>query len=341
VPSPGWRFKGGERKYGVAWSPSTVATIVHQSAYSGVHRVKADKGYIEREVPPIVEPGLQIRAEAALQANRHRASARRKGARKYLLSGLVTGGICGYACTGHTSTRRDKKYPYYGCTSSNRPELGANSAQPHNAPRMSASLLEDLVWSDVKRFVTDPGEVLERVRDQLQDEGDTEDLSARLKGPEKRLVAKQGEKDRYVRLYAQGHISEGELETYLADLRNQMGNLRLLIQASEADIAQRRERVQVADTTVAWLNLLRERAEEIEEDTPEAFVKRQQLVRLLVERITLHRGEGRKTTVVITYRFGPPDDRSGVEAGVAGNERNSEEFPKERRKRWGCSDRIT
>ena len=206
---------------------------------------------------------------------------------------------------------------------------------------MSAPLLEDLVWSDVKRFVTDPGEVLERVRDQLQDEGDTEDLSARLKGLEKRLVAKQGEKDRYVRLYAQGHISEGELETYLADLRNQMGNLRLLIQASEADIAQRRERVQVADTTVAWLNLLRERAEEIEEDTPEAFVKRQQLVRLLVERITLHRGEGRKTTVVITYRFGPPDDRSGVEAGVAGNERNSEEFPKERRKRWGCSDRIT
>jgi hypothetical protein len=61
----------------------------------------------------------------------------------------------------------------------------------------------------------------------------------------------------------------------------------------------------VADTTVAWLNLLRERAQEIEEDTPEAFVKRQQLVRLLVERITLYRGEERNTTVVITYRFGP------------------------------------
>jgi site-specific DNA recombinase len=123
VPSPGWRFKGGERKYGIAWSPSTIATIVHQSAYSGVHRVKADSGYIDRAVPPIAEPGLQGRAEVALQANRHRASVRRKGARKYLLSGLVTCGTCGYACTGHTSTRRGKKYPYYGCTSSNRPEL--------------------------------------------------------------------------------------------------------------------------------------------------------------------------------------------------------------------------
>ncbi len=84
VPSPGWRFESGERKYGVAWSPSTIATIVHQSAYSGDHRVKAETGYIERVVPPIGEPGLQKRAEAALQANRHRASARAR----------VRGSIC-------------------------------------------------------------------------------------------------------------------------------------------------------------------------------------------------------------------------------------------------------
>ncbi len=192
--------------------------------------------------------------------------------------------------------------------------------------------MEDLVWSDVKRFVTNPGEVLEHVREQLQDEGDTEDLGARLEGLERRLTAKQGEKDRYVRLYAQGHISEDELEAYLADLKNQIGNLRLLIEATEADLSQRRERAQVADTTVAWLNLLRERTEEIEEDTPGAFVKRQQLVRLLVEKIALFRDEGRTTTVVITYRFGPPDDRAEVEAGVVGNERNSEGFPKEQKR---------
>jgi hypothetical protein len=133
-----------------------------------------------------------------------------------------------------------------------------------------------------------------------------EDLSARLEGLEKRLATKQGEKDRYVRLYAQGHISEDELETYLADLKNQVCNLRLLIEAAQADLAQRRERAQVAGTTVAWLNLLRVRAEEIEEDTPEAFIKRQQLVRLLVEGVTLGKGEDGETTVEVTYRFGPP-----------------------------------
>jgi hypothetical protein len=171
---------------------------------------------------------------------------------------------------------------------------------------VSAPWLEELVWSDVKRFITNPGEAFRAVREQLHDEGGTEDLGAPLEGLEKRLAAKQGEKDRYVRLYAQGHISEGELETYLADLKNQISNLRLLIEATKADLAQRRERGQVADSTVAWLSLFRERAEEVEEDTPEAFFKRQQLVCLLVEGITLSSDEDGETTVEVTYRFGPP-----------------------------------
>jgi site-specific DNA recombinase len=322
VPSPGRRFKRRARQYGAAWSPSTVADIVHQSAYTGVHKAKAGKGYIEREVPAIVEPSLQHAAEQALEENKHRASAQRRDARRYLLSGLVRCGTCGRPCCGRPVTKEKggKRYFYYVCTAT-RLEFAAKTT-PHSTPRVSAPWLEDLVWADVKKFVTNPGEVLERVREQLQGQGDTEDLGARLEGLEKRLAAKQGEKDRYIRLYTQGHITEAELETYLADLKNQIGNLRLLIEATEANLSQRRERAELADTTVAWLNMLRERAEEIEEDTPEAFHKRQHLVRLLVERITLNR-EGRDTTVEITYRFGPPDDCAAVEDNVVGNVRDS------------------
>jgi site-specific DNA recombinase len=325
IPSPGWRFKG-KRKHGGSWSPSTIKAIVNQSAYSGVHRVKAgNDGHIEREVPPIVEPGLRERAEAALEANKHRASPERKGARKYLLSGLVRCGVCGFACTGRTSTSRvsggTKKYSYYGCVS-HRAERGA-SAEAHRAPNVSAPWLEDLVWTDVKSFVTNPGEVLERVREQLGSEGDeAKELSAHRDDLATRLAAKQSEKDRYIRLYAQGHISDAELETYLADLKNQISNLRLLIEAAEADLSQSRERAELADTTYAWLTALRERAEEIEEDTPEAFFKRQQLVRLLVERIITGRDYNGDTTVEITYRFGPPDDL-GEEDSFVGNLQNS------------------
>ena len=175
----------------------------------------------------------------------------------------------------------------------------------------------------MKRFITNPGEVLERVREQLRSEGDAEELATRLKGLSGRLAAKQGEKDRYIRLYAQGHIEEADLETYPTDLKNQIGNLRLLIEATEADLSQRHERTELADTTYAWLTTLRTRAEEIEGDTPEAFFKRQQLVRLLVDGIAVGRGEGGETIVEVTYRFGPPDDTADGEDGVVGNVQNS------------------
>jgi seryl-tRNA synthetase len=162
------------------------------------------------------------------------------------------------------------------------------------------------------------------VREQLRGEGDdTKDLRARRDDLAKRLAAKQSEKDRYIRLYAQGHISDTELETYLADLKNQIGNLRLLLEAAEADLSRRREQAELADTTYAWLTALRERLEEIEEDTTEAFLKRQQLIRLLVEEITVGRGEDGETTVEVTYRFGPPNGITDGKSGVVSNVRNS------------------
>ena len=326
VPSPGWRFKSGERKHGGSWTATTVAAIVHQSAYSGVHKVRlGNEDCIEREVPLIVEPGLQQQAETTLAENKRRASPNRKNARKYLLSGLVKCAVCGFACTGRTTTNRGKKYSYYGCVA-NRAEratkANASRIPPHRAPHVSAPWLEDLVWQDVQQFLKNPGEILERVHEQLRDEFDnTEELSARRDDLAKRLAAKQSEKDRYVRLYAQGHISETELETYLTDLKNQIGNLRLLIEATEADLSQRRERTELADTTHAWLATLRERVTEIDEDTQAAFEMRQHLVRLLVKGVTLQKAA--KTEVRITYRFDPPDE-ADQEDSVVGGVRNSQ-----------------
>ena len=324
ILSPGRRYKNGERKHGPTWSRTTVADFVHQSAYSGVHRVQIGKEgeIIEREVPPIVDPGLQKRAVAALEANKRRASPMRKNARKYLLSGLVRCGVCGFACAGRTTPDNGKSYSYYRCF--RRGDRGpVQKDHPCGPPNVSAPWLEDLVWTDVKQFVRNPGEVLERVREQLRGEGDdTQELSARRDDLAKRLATKQSEKDRYIRLYAQGHISEDELETYLADLKNQTGNLRLLIEAAEADLSQRREQAELADTTYAWLTTLRGRLEEIEEDTSEAFLKRQQLIGLLVEEITIGKSEDGETTVEVTYRFGPPDGATDGTHGVVSNVRN-------------------
>jgi hypothetical protein len=134
----------------------------------------------------------------------------------------------------------------------------------------------------------------------------TGELEARHADLTKRLAAKQAEKDRYVRAYAQDHISEEELETYLLDLKNQIGNLRLLIHSVDADLSQSAEKKLAARSTEAWLLTLRERIAEVEEDAEEAFEKRRELAKLLVERIDVGRDEDGRARVRTTYRFGPP-----------------------------------
>jgi site-specific DNA recombinase len=325
VPAPGMRFKGGERRPGAVWSPPTVRCIVHQSAYSGTHQVKIDGGQslISREVPAIVDRSLQDHATAMLAENKRYPD--RKNDRKYLLRGLVRCKVCGFACTGRTSTSNGKKYSYYGCTA-NRGDRGsvANAARypAHRAPSVSAPWLEELAWGDVKQFLENPGETLERVREQLAEADQAVELVARHADLTKRLTAKQAEKDRYVRLYAQDHISEEELESYLLDLKNQIDNLRLLIESIEADLSRSAEERMTAENTEAWLLTLRECLAGIEEDTPEAFAKRRRLVGLLVEGIALGKNENGQTTVEITYRFGPPEAPS-EEDGLAAGEQNS------------------
>jgi seryl-tRNA synthetase len=162
------------------------------------------------------------------------------------------------------------------------------------------------------------------LREQQAQDRQSEDLEARRNSLVKRLASKLAEKDRYVRLYARGEIlDEEELETYLADVANQVENLKLLISSVDADLVRAEEDREVAASTEGWLMILRENLQEVEADTQEAFVKRRELVRLLVERIVVSQTEEGRPKVDITYRFGPPAIESAEEC-VYG-ERNSEQ----------------
>jgi hypothetical protein len=174
----------------------------------------------------------------------------------------------------------------------------------------------------------DSGEVLHRVRQELASADDTEELEDRHADLSNRLAAKHKERDRCIRLCAQGYIAEGELDAYLADLRIQTDNLGILLEAVETDLAQRHQEMELAASTEAWLVSLKERIHEVEGDSEEAFRARRQLVRLLVEGIVIEdkrKGEG--YSVRITYRFDEPEgavtDRGGSLCEVS---RNTNEF---------------
>jgi hypothetical protein len=167
--------------------------------------------------------------------------------------------------------------------------------------------LEGTVWADVRWFLENPGEVLERAREQLSADDATGELEARRADLERRLGASSAEKDRYIRLYTKGHLSEEDLDLYLRDLANQTDNLRLLLESVEGDLAAREHNRLTAADAAEWLLELKERVAEVEEDSPEARRTRRELVKLLVERSVVSRGENGSTQVRITYRFGPPE----------------------------------
>jgi len=320
VAGAGHRYGSREGVPGWRWTNTTISGIVRQRAYSGTHEVRIGGDAIEREVPAIVSPELQERARAALRENKRRPN--REGNRRYLLGGLVRCETCGYGCSGHATWGKGKRYSYYSCIT-NKPGKAVKTP-PHRAPYVRAEWLEETVWADVRRFLENPGEVLERVREQMGSEDGAAELEVRRADLEKRLAAKQAEKDRFVRLYTQEHISEEELEVYLADLKNQTENLRLLVHSVEAELSQVRESREVAENTHGWLVALRERLAEVEEETEEAYRARRRLVELLVAGIVVGRKGDKSPKIEITYRFGPPEQGEvDAEETFVGGARNA------------------
>ncbi|MCL6437626.1 MAG: recombinase family protein [Rubrobacteraceae bacterium] len=312
IPAPGYKYRGRPRQPGPAWSTRTIHNICRQPAYSGEHRVRANggKSLISRPTPAIVEPELQQRALKRLAENKRRYN--RPTDRKYLLRGLIRCEVCGAAYVGHPTRSKNRKFYYYKCSDDHRARRNRNpKAASGHAPYLRAEWIEGLVWEDVKHFLENPGELLEKLREQLESGGEEKELQERLEDLEKRLASKQAEKDRYVRMYAMGHLDEQELAIYLEDLRNQVGNLRLLIDATKSGLAERQQQRALAGQAGTWLMQLRRRVGEIEADTPEAFDVRRELVQLLVDGVLAGRDEEGKTRVRITYRFSPPAEHGG------------------------------
>jgi site-specific DNA recombinase len=252
-----------------------------------------------------VVPGeLQQRAIARLRDNKRYSGG--QPVRKYLLRGLIRCEACDWNYSGLSRKREGHYHFKYACPSSSSRRFDPH-AQRNGCPVLDALWLEGLVWQDIRTFVENPGEVLERVKKQMEEQqGQADEIEQRRASLAKRLATVQGEKDKFVRLYAAGHLDDQELETHLLDLKNRISNLTLLIEAAEVSLAREEQDAAAAKSTAAWLASLRERMEELEEDTEEAWRDRRELVEHLVEGITVGRAEDGRAKVQITYKFAPP-----------------------------------
>jgi hypothetical protein len=100
---------------------------------------------------------------------------------------------------------------------------------------------------------------------------------------------------------------------------NRIANLKLLMEAVEADIAHRQQDYIAAQGAALWLASLRDGLKAPKEDTEEAFFQRREVVRLLVERITISAGENGQVKIDIMYKFCPPEPEEETELCAVGN----------------------
>jgi site-specific DNA recombinase len=310
IPAPGKKYRGRERQHGTTWTPMAISRIVGRTAYSGTHVVHSSSGNIERPVPAIVPTELQDAAIARLGDNKRYSGGQR--VRQYLLRGLIRCEEHDWRYSGTARKRRSSfgggylfKYLCPMCES----RRFDTYTERGSCPTLDALWLEDLVWQEVRGFVENPGEVLERVKEQTQQRREqTGELEQRLASLRKRLAAAHGEKDRYIRVYATGGIDEQELQTYLSDVATRIENLKMLVEATETDLAREEQDAATTRDAASWLAALRENLEALEEDTDEAYNGRRRLIEYLVEKITVGRDENGSPKVRITYKFAPPVD---------------------------------
>jgi site-specific DNA recombinase len=320
VPAPGHKYRGKPRKHGDTWGHASIRNFIHQSAYTGLHVVSTNGGELEREVPAIVPEEIALAARARLAENKLHSGGRPKN--KYLLRGLIRCGCCDVNYTGFPGRVKNKtKDPYlyvcYACTKwRERYKRGWLHLE---CPPVNAAELETLVWADIKIFIEDPGDALERAKNQMLEWAQTDGLEERRESLARRLAQTQAEKSKYVKLYAQGNLDEDELEVHIAEAKNRVANLKLLLDSVEADIAHRQQDYMAAQDAALWLASLRDNLEALEVDTEEAFLKRRELVKHLVERITISGGENGQVKIDIIYKFCPPEPEEGAELYAVGN----------------------
>ncbi len=270
------------------WDWNRILYIIKSETYAGIRHVgKKGKGeIISQTVPAIVTRETWETAQRLVRTNQ--SNAPRNAKRDYLLRGLLLCGLCNRRFVGYvTNSAHNAYYKCGGQGCSNKP--------------ISAELAETVIWEDISKFISNPGPVLEQLRQKMsQLKGD--DGKQALSEVESGLARLAEERQRILYLIRKGLISNEEGEPQLVATGQERDALFARKATLEARInGQIGEHAQMS-AAEALLRELHDRAEGADNT-----VKRQ-VIETLVQQATVMVGEDRALNLDVTYRFGDPGD---------------------------------
>jgi len=299
----GRQINKGKRKENTAgiWRPGRVRGMIANSTYKGVHeygtRSKKQREIIPRSVPAIVDVDTWDQAQIVLHENQ--LGAVRNAKRKYLLRSLVKCGSCGLNYCG-TSYSGPSGLPkgYYTCNGKrayNGPSLGKCCSK--NLPQV---WVEDLVWSDIIRFVNDPDEVLQTLKqDAVKSKSNINQFSDEKDVISKALKQKETEKHSILDLFRKKLISNSDVEQQLrkisdetVKLTNRLAELSQNIQTEEV----------MEDKFIGITELLNQLRQRIKDDI--LWEEKRDIVKMLVRRVVVNTtSEGRSLSAIVSIEY--------------------------------------
>jgi site-specific DNA recombinase len=283
------------------WRAGRIRNMVVNPTYKGVllygrRRSKKSKrsGVIEAQValPALVSPDLWDAAQGTLAHNRLLA---KNTDRVYLLRGVMKCGLCGLAFCG--ASGRPGVW-WYRCNG----YLAERGGKDHRCVARSIrnTDIEPIVWQDIEAMLRNPGDLLARLRVEMENRGDHE---AALAEAERITLAAaladlDGRRNRALDMYEHGRIAVHELDERLGKIDDERRILKARLEAQEP--------TETADEPIPrdLLAAVRERLDQGLTDE-----ERSEIVRLLVRRITVHTtvidSRTKVVRLVIEYRFAP------------------------------------
>lgn len=282
------------------WRPSRIRNLVMNPVYRGElqygrrSQKPADKReIISGQVTPLVPEELWQAAQETLRRNFLCA---KNTNYRYLLRSKITCGTCGLAFVGTRTNGKDVWYRCNGYLRYRGPIEGKCTSKA-----VKGAHLEPLIWADIERWMRDPGPLLEELRSEGADAPSQTVREAERITVEAALREQATQRERILYLFQRSLIGPEELEERLSHIS---ATKELLEQRLAALEPQEIEPVHTAADDL--LASLRERLDHGLSDE-----ERQEVVRLLVNRITVHteQADGGKKTLraVVEYRFPQPD----------------------------------
>ena len=311
-----------KERSGRMWRTNDVCRIVRSETYKGTHIWGAKGRQIIREVTSLVDVDIWQQAQQRLEANKRLPKSGKNSV--YLLRGLVKCQKCGkmYAGVRMANEKIDWQKFYYRCGS----QTGARQPgePPCTAKLIGVEWLDNLVWNDIRSFIMNPGDVVQKLRERIESEaGAVPDNETRRRELHRAIAAKGNEDDRLLDAYRRGLVDIDGLEAQVRRSKQELEPL----QAELAGLAENSaQKGQVIGKLTDAESLLTELQGKIQ-DTLDIETKRQ-VVEALVWGIEVStedkdgkKGGGKNATVEITYAFEP--QVHAVESGTSGDERRA------------------